>query len=210
MPTPKDGLEAYERGDYEGAIAIFDALIPTMEGRVVLAMKTRLAFALYRRGQQIWQSDPDQADALAGRSIELCEEIPPLAKFEGGWLVKACVAGLRGDKEQQMTCLEMAILANPKSAMALGNKASILNNAGELEEALALCAQAIAAHEALWYPHFIRACVLAKMGRADEAIDEVELALKSASPENRLTVFAEEDLKSIKDHPRFPHPSETN
>ncbi len=206
MPTPKDGLEAYERGDYAGAIEIFDALIPISEGRVVLAMKTRLAFALYRLAQKIYKTEPDKADALAGRSIKLCEEIPPLATFEGGWLVKACIAGDRGDAEQELVCFEMAILANPESALAVGNKASVLNNLGRLDEALSWSDKAIALKDTHWYPHFIRACILAKMGRDDEAVDEVELSLQTATPENRLKVFAEDDLKTIKAHPRFPHP----
>ena len=75
-------------------------------------------------------------------------------------------------------------------------------NAGDWDAARRILADALAAHDIPAIRYHL-ACVEARAGNRDRALDELHVAV-SARPDYAESAAAEEDFASIRDDPRFP------
>lgn len=102
--------------------------------------------------------------------------------------------------KRQLTAAERALSRDPADARALSLSASALREIGRTDEARANIEKACALEPDESYVHYNAACLYIKLGDIDRALDVLEtLALNAAHP----WLQHDEDLDSIRDHPRF-------
>jgi tetratricopeptide (TPR) repeat protein len=101
-----DGLRAFNTGEYASAITLYRAAI-ARDSNFAMA-HAALGSALY------WTNDRPAGDAEFERALSLMDRLSDREKF----LVRAQVAGWRGDRDEQITILSAYLLRYPNDAGA--------------------------------------------------------------------------------------------
>jgi adenylate cyclase len=109
----------------------------------------------------------------------------------------------RGAAERQVAAAERALRADPADARALSVSSGSLVVIGREDQARDWTRRACALEPNEPYVHYNAAGVLARLGQVDEAL----IALESGTENGRLCrpswIEQDEDLASLRDHPRF-------
>jgi tetratricopeptide (TPR) repeat protein len=82
--------------------------------------------------------------------------------------------------------------------------ATALQREGRLEEAIATMREGMARYPDAWQGHFNLACIQARAGLADDALESIRRAAELAPDAVREWAPKDRDLDSIRDDPRFP------
>lgn len=101
-----DGLRAFNTGEYASAITLYRAAI-ARDSNFAMA-HAALGSALY------WNNDRPAGDAEFERALSLIDRLSDRERF----LVRAQVAGWRGDRDEQITILSAYLLRYPNDAGA--------------------------------------------------------------------------------------------
>ena len=184
------GMEYYERGEYDEAVAKFQAAIELEPddagthrnlGTAYLEQgKYEEAAAAYEKAIEL---DPDFGEAygdLAGAYVNL------------GRLSEAIAAG------------EKAIELAPDYAMAYNNLGFAYYTQGMLDEAIAEYQEAIRINPDLALPHKNLGLAYRSQGRVDEAIVEFEAYLQLIAPDAPDRAAVEEEIAKLKEQAAAP------
>ena len=71
------------------------------------------------------------------------------------------------------------------------------------DEAIRIASEGLEAHPGHAYIHYELACLHARAGRREEALDHLEQAV-AADPKTAEYARTDEELESLRDDPRFP------
>lgn len=121
--------------------------------------------------------DQSGNQSVADSTIALINGIAP----ELGHFIRGTAAAMQGRPEEARIHLELAAKAYPDSDVILNNLAHVISETegGDLEAALALANTAIDRAETLsTYHHDTRGRILYKLGRWQEAISDLQIAIK--------------------------------
>jgi len=109
----------------------------------------------------------------------------------------------RGAAERQVAAGERALRADPTDARALSLSSGSLVVLGRVDEARDWTRRACALEPNEPYVHYVAASVLAQLGEVEEALSELESGTENGRLCRPSWVEHDEDLASLRDHPRF-------
>lgn len=183
-----DGFAAAERA-FVRAIDLDATLIETYHyfGHACLeAGEYQRAAELYERAAAVWPDDY-QALVFARQAYRSLHRGPEE----------------RGAAERQVAAAERALRADPADARALSLSSGSLVVLGRVDEARDWTRRACALEPNEPYVHYNAAGVLARLGQVEKALIELESGTENGHLCRPSWVEHDEDLASLRDHPRF-------
>lgn len=192
------GIANGKKGDYNAAIAAFDAAVE---------IDPKFAPAYYNRGlARVMQNDMDGALGDYSKAIE----VDP--NYAEAYYQRGSLKGKQGDFDAAISDFQQAIKSDPKHIQAHYNLGHVYYFRGDQDNALTQLNEAIKLEPDASLPYFIRGLIERAQGHRDEAIKDFQ---KSSSlnfaygafwtwifeMENNQHGLAEEDLSNALQRP---------
>jgi tetratricopeptide (TPR) repeat protein len=163
--TPlQQGMDAYDKGDYDQAIADFNQAIQ---------LDPKNAKAYYKRGNAYGHKDEyDKAIADEDQAIQ----IDP--KYVDAYLNRGWDYSSKGDYGKAVADCDQAILIDPKDAHAYNDRAWLYSSKGDYAKAIADCDQAIQLDPKNAQAYGNRGWAHGMKGDYDQAISDLDQAIQ--------------------------------
>lgn len=171
----EQGIQKLETRDYEGAATLFRQHV---EQASSLAVGLQ---AVYRAYMARPERPAEQAYAFLVQYEPRAGEITSPIDRAGYYQVLGTLAFLAGKHDQFAAWFEKALALDPQNHLAINDYAyALAENGRDLEKALRLVQRAIAIKSNVGAYHDTHGWVLYKLGRYEEALRELRLAVQTA------------------------------
>jgi tetratricopeptide (TPR) repeat protein len=183
----EQGVQKLETRDYAGAATLFQQYVEQSPNFTVALQE------VYRAYMTRPERPAEQAYAFLVQYEPRAGEIPVQVDRAGYYQALGTLAFLAGKRDEYAKWFEKALQLDPQNHLALNDYAYALAEDGrELEKALRLVRKAIAIKSNVGAYHDTHGWVLYKLGRYEEALRELRLAVQTApdTPELRYHLAA--------------------
>lgn len=171
----EQGVQKLETRDYDDAARLFQQYVAQSPNLTVALQE------VYRAYMTRPERPVSQAYAFLVQYEPRAKEIPTQIDRAGYYQVLGALAFLAGRREEYAPWFEKALQLDPQNHLAMNDYAYALAEDGrELEKALRLVRRAIAIKSNVGAYHDTHGWVLYKLGRYDEALRELRLAVQTA------------------------------
>lgn len=171
----EQGIQRLETRDYEGAATLFQQYVAQASSLPVALQE------VYRAYMTRPERPAEQAYAFLVQYESRASEITSPIDRSGFYQVLGTLAFLSGKRDQFASWFEKALELDPQNHLAMNDYAyALAENGRDLEKALRLVRRAIAIKSNIGAYHDTHGWVLYKLGRYEEALRELRIAVQTA------------------------------